>query len=271
MMREVRDIRAGRGRLSLLLLALICLLGWAALLGPFFLAAAPGAESGGHSADAPLVFALLAVGLLALLAAESSAGQLNARATATLATMTAINAVLRLPAGPGDSPTFFFLIILAGYVFGGRFGFLLGGLSLFVSALLTAGIGPWVPFQMLSLGWLGLLAGGLPALRWLLRIDEGGWGEVALLAAFGWISGFLFGATMNLTFWPFLALGSQIGWEPGLGLTETLRRYWAFYLTTSLAWDATRALGNVIFLSLFSRPLLRVLRRFKARFWWENG
>ena len=56
----------------------------------------------------------------------------------------------------------FFLLVLAGRVFGPGFGFVLGCTSLFASALLTAGVGPWLPFQMLGCAWVGLGAGLLP-------------------------------------------------------------------------------------------------------------
>ena len=56
----------------------------------------------------------------------------------------------------------FFLLILAGRVFGPGFGFVLGCTSLFASALLTAGVGPWLPFQMLCAAWVGMGAGLLP-------------------------------------------------------------------------------------------------------------
>ena len=47
-------------------------------------------------------------------------------------------------------------------MFGPGFGFVLGCTSLFASALMTAGVGPWLPFQMLVLGWVGMGAGLLP-------------------------------------------------------------------------------------------------------------
>ncbi len=241
--------------------------GAAALLYPFALANV--AASGNHAQDAPLLMLLIVPLLLGIIVTDLSTQQMNARVLAALGMLVAINAVLRLPAGPGDSPTFFFLVMLAGYVYGGRFGFLLGALSLFVSALLTAGIGPWLPFQMLAMGCMGLATAALPPLRRILRLPEGGWGEVGLLAVYGWLWGFIFGALMNLTFWPFGFTDSAISWQPGLGLAETGRRYWAFYLLTSLGWDAVRALFNLLLIAAFGRPLLVVLRRFQARLRWQ--
>ena len=62
--------------------------------------------------------------------------------------------------------------------------------------------------------------------------------EVVVLAAYGWVWGFVYGAIMNLWFWPFTRDGGQLSWAPGLSLAETLHHYWSFYVATSLAWDA---------------------------------
>jgi energy-coupling factor transport system substrate-specific component len=250
-----------------LVLALICLLGAAAFLYPFFLSSrALASDTGAHAADAPIIFLVLGPALLALLLAELGSGHLNAKTVAVLGVLTAINTVLRLPAGPGDAPTFFFLVILAGYVYGGRFGFLMGALSLLVSALLTGGVGPWMPFQMFVMGWMGL---GTAALRPLgRRLGLGGRAELALLCAYGYVWGLLFGALMNLWSWPLIGVGG-LYWEPGLGLGETLRRYWGFYVATSLAWDALRAIGNVVLIAALGPVVLKELRRFQRRFHFE--
>lgn len=249
------------GRASLLL---VCALGLASFLYPFFLSAPPaGGTDGAHAATAPLIFALLGPALLALLVAELSGGRLSTRSLAVLGVLTAMVAVLRLPAGPGDSPTFPFLIILAGYVYGGAFGFLLGALGLFVSAILTGGVGPWMPFQMFVAGWMGLCTALIaPVGR---RLRPGSWGEIALLAAYGYVWGLLFGALMNLWFWPFSPPGA-LSWSPGMGLGETLRRYATFYAITSFAWDSLRGLGNAALILALGRPVLKELRRFRARF-----
>ncbi len=256
--------------LSQVVLALICAMGIMAFLYPFFLSGQMSGEaSTARAADAPLLFAILGPALLVLLLAELSSGRLSTRSVAVLGVLTAIVAILRIPAGPGDAPTFFFLIIITGYVYGGRFGFLLGALGLFVSALITGGVGPWMPFQMFVSGWMGLCTVLLaPARRWLA---PGGWGEVALLCAYGYLWGLLFGALMNVWFWPFAGDGSAIYWQPGLGLGETLRRYLAFYMLTSFAWDSLRAISNVLLIAALGKPVLKELRRFRDRFQFEIG
>ena len=270
-MRQMAIVREGRAAqsLSAASLALICALGMGAFIYPFFLSVRlPGGDTGAHAATAPLIFAALGPALLVLLLAELSAGRLSTRSMAVLGVLTALVAVLRLPAGPGDTPTFFFLIILSGYVYGGRFGFLLGATGLLVSAILTGGVGPWLPFQMLASGWMGLGAGLLG--RAGRRLRPGAWPEVALICAYGYLWGLLFGALMNLWFWPFSPPG-DLAWSPGMGLGETLRRYLAFYSLTSFAWDSLRAIGNLLLIAALGRPILKELRRFKARFQFEVG
>lgn len=189
----------------------------------------------------------------------------NAKFVALLGILTAMNAALRFAEvaipGPGGFSPIFFLIIVTGYAYGGRFGFLLGALTLLVSALITGGVGPWLPYQMLTAGWVGLSSPLLrPLARWL-RV-EGRWPEIALLALFGLGWGLLYGALMNLSSWTFLTgMGVQV-----TTLRETLRQYGIFYVTTSLLWDLARGLGNVALMLAFGAPTLRALRRFHKRF-----
>ena len=257
-----RDLAA-----SSVVTALVSLLGVVAFSYPFILPALPQTgDAGVRLEDAPIIFGLLVPLLLVLLLAELSNGRLNSKLVAALGMLVAINAILRLPVGVGDSPTFFFLPILLGYVYGARFGFLHGALSLFVSALLTVGIGPWLPFQMLAIGWLGM---GAAALH-LLRLPAGSWREVIALVSYSYLVCMLFGALMNLYFWPFTGAGA-LGWQPGLSLVETTQRYWAFYVISgSLAWDALRAISTAAIILLLGKPLLRLLRRFRSRFFWTD-
>lgn len=256
-----------RRLISALITLFISVIGVIAFTYPFFLAALPQDNSiSVRAQDAPLIFGVLMPLLLLLIVADLSSRQMNAKIVAALGILTAINAVLRLPTGIGDSPTFFFLPILLGYVYGARFGFLHGTLSLFVSALLTIGIGPWLPFQMFAMGWLGM--GGASVRLWRLR--PGGWPEIGALAVYSYVACMLFGALMNMYAWPFQAGESGLSWQPGLPLNAAIQRYWAFYvLSGSLAWDALRAIFTTAFILLLGRPLLRELRRFHARFFWS--
>jgi energy-coupling factor transport system substrate-specific component len=249
-----------------LTLAVISLVGLAAFLYPLFLTAAPGSGtmSNPHSDDAPLIFGLVLALTLLLFVLELARQGMNAKTASALATLMMIAAALRIPTLPAGASAFFFAVILGGYVFGPRFGFLLGAGSLFVSTFAIGGFGPWLPFQMFCAGWVGMTAGWLGVLRG--RLSSHRLLELACLAAFGLAWGFLFGAVMNLWFWPFMAVGEGVSWHPGQSLGEMLRHYWAFYLLTSAGWDAWRALANVILVAAMGRPVLDVLLRFRDRF-----
>jgi energy-coupling factor transport system substrate-specific component len=71
---------------------------------------------------------------------------------------------------------------------------------------------------------------------------------------------------MNLWFGPFLGGASGQSWHQGASLAENIGRYTAYYLATSLVWDITRAIGNVLILSLMGRSVLRIFDRFEQRF-----
>ena len=238
---------------------LVLVVGVAAFLYPFWLPDAT-LPAEAHAGDAPLLAAvvgLLAVGAVAL---EVRRGTMTATSVAVLGMLSALAGLMKLLDLPGGGSGLFFLVVLAGAAFGPRFGMVLGLTSFAVSAILSGGIGPWLPFQMLALGWMGAGAGfvGL-ATRRLPPL-----GEVAVLAAYGWVWGFVFGAIMNLWFWPFLR-GGDLDWQPGMGLGETLERYWSFYVATSLPWDAAGALANAAIILIVGVPLMGTLRRYAHR------
>ena len=212
-----------------------------------------------HSADAPLVFALLLPVSLAVVLTQLSEGGLDAKAVATLGVLTAVGAALRpLGAGAGGIELVFFVLIVGGRAFGPGFGFVLGVVTLLASALLTGGVGPWLPFQMLGAGWVGLGAGLLPPAR-----DRG---EIVLLALYGAFAALLYGLLLNLSFWPFATgPGTELSFVPGAPLADNLGRFLAFSVTTSLGWDVGRALTNVALIVLLGRPILNVLARATRR------
>jgi energy-coupling factor transport system substrate-specific component len=276
MQAEHRAVVAGRPAQfpGVLLVAIASLLGLAGFLYPFLL---PGltqqqgdaAQRQAHAGDAPLLFAGLTACCLAAIVVTLSRRQWQrgeaARSVALLGALVSIDAALRLvPSFLGATPIFL-LIILTGAVFGATFGFQMGALTLLVSAFLTGGIGPWLPYQMLGAGWVGMTAGWLPRLADRRR-------RLVVIALFAALWGFLFGALLNLWFWPYTAPGSEgsaLAWSPDLSTTETIRRYVSFYMTTSFAFDAFRAAGNAFLVLVLGGPLLAVLDRFRSRFGWE--
>jgi energy-coupling factor transport system substrate-specific component len=246
------------------ILALASALGLAAFLYPFFLAGVSNAGMMAHADDAPLLFVLLLLLSLVAVLAAMTGRQMTSKLVALLGILTALNAMLRTIPGPAGFSAMFLLPILAGYCYGPTFGFLLGALSLLVSALIGGGVGPWMPYQMFAAGWVGMLSGWLPELR------RHPWAEPVMLALWGGVLGFIFGAIMNIWFWPYLASASGqlpgTTWQPGMPAASTLRSYLVFYVVTSLWWDLARAAGNAVLLLLFSGAMLRVLRRFRSRF-----
>lgn len=257
--------------LSILIYGLSTALGIVALAYPFFFPAVVEATPMGlaRMGEMPLMLTLLLGLCLVVLLYEAQGQAINTKLIALLGVLVAINAALRfievaIP-GPGGFSPIFFLIILTGYIYGGRFGFLMGSLTMFVSALVTGGVGPWLPSQMFAAGWAGMSASLCRPIIRGLRLEQRR-GEVFVLALFGASWGFLYGFIMNLWSWPFIAGPVEQYWSPGTGFVEILRRYLAYYVVTSLGWDILRVIGNALLILIFGSPTLRALRRFQRRF-----
>lgn len=215
----------------------------------------------------------MALGTVAgLLGFEVAARRLDSRALALMAALAAADAGLRaiLVTGIGGFSPVFFLVLCGGYALGPRFGFLVGAASLLTSALATGGLGPWVPYELFALGWVGMLAGCAGLGR---RKRRPTWVDVAILAAVGIIAGFAYGAIMDIWNWTFFAGSAQTGWTPGLSPLAAAGRFGRYYLVTSLGYDAFRAGGNALMVGLAGLPILLGLRRIARRFRveWEGS
>jgi energy-coupling factor transport system substrate-specific component len=230
-------------------------IGFACFLWPFVLT--PGGV--GTREMAPVMFGLTLVLVLAVVFAEIADGGVDAKAIAMLGVLSAINAGLRpLGAGTAGFETVFFMLVFAGRVFGPGFGFALGCTSLFASAVITGGVGPWMPYQMFGCAWIGLFAGLLPPCR--------GRREIAMLALYGVVAGYFFGFMLNLQFWPFgVDPGSSISYLPGAPFTVQWHRYLVFDATTSLGWDTGRAITDLVCIVLLGPGVLHALRRAARR------
>ncbi len=232
------------------LLAVTSVIGVAAFTWPLLIHARSGANLA-HSADAPWLFVAILPLLLAVVLGEMAEGSLDAKAIALLGILAACGAALRIPSpGVAGFEPVFFLLIPAGRVLGRGFGFVLGAVTIVVSALITGGIGPWLPFQMFGAAWMGFGAGCLPPAR--------GRAELGLLAAYAAVSAVAYGTLLNMWFWPFGAgTTTRYSFVPGAGLLHNLHSFVLFDLTTSMGFDLVRALTNVVLVIVLGRPVLR--------------
>jgi energy-coupling factor transport system substrate-specific component len=199
---------------------------------------------------------------------EAGTRQLDARGVALLAAIAAIDTALRLAVieGIGGFSPIYFLILCAGFVFGPSYGFLAGALSILVSALAGAGIGPWVPYQVFAIGWVGVVAG--LAGRWRGQIP--GWRDLIVLAVVGTLMGWVVGALLDIQDWiPVYRGNPTLGWQPGMDPATALVHFTRFYLLTSLAYDTFRAVGNAVMVLAFGAPVLAALARFRSRLSFE--
>src|ERR1700736_1629 len=241
--------------------------GLALFIGPLLL---------GPAFPQPVVLfsALVAVSTVVVLGVALQTHRLSTRLLAVLAALVAIDATLRLVIVIGllgFSPIFF-LVIAGGFVMGPSFGFASGALTLLLSALLTAGLGPWLPYQMLAAGWVGMGAGYLGRLSRRSTSPA----AIGVLCLYSCAAGFVYGLLLDLWEWPLLvaAGSSPLSWVPGIGLAAQLRRFGGFYLATSLAYDSFRAAGNLVLIAALGPAVIRALDRFRRRFlleWAEPG
>ncbi len=214
----------------------------------------------------PSPFATAAVGLgtaAALVIVEILTRGLDTRSLALLAALAALDSVARaaIVTGIGGFSPIFLLILCGGYIFGTGYGFLLGALSLLVSSLVTGGIGPWLPYQLFASGWVGVLA-GLAGGR---RVGRPGWNDVGILCCVGVISGYGYGAAMDIWNWTFYQTSPALGFHPGMPLGVALLHFGRFYLVTSLVYDSFRAGGNAVMIATLGTPVLVALARIRSR------
>jgi len=246
------DLIPLHGRSALALTA-VSAVGLVAFGWPFF--TEPGsALDTSHSGDAPILFVAILPLLAAIVLAELTSGGMDSKSVAMLGMLCAVGGALRAlgPGTAGLEPSFA-IIILGGRVFGRGFGFVQGAVTLFAGALITGGVGPWLPFQMMAAGWVGFFAGCLPRGR--------GRVEVAMVAGYAFVAGLAFGVVMNIWFWPFAAYGPETSFVAGDPFSANLSRYAVFYVTTSLLWDLGRSVLSLLVIVFAGSALLRALRR----------
>jgi len=236
-----------------LVLAIASLFSIAGFVWPFF-------YSGQDLPRTQLFFWIAILAATALVIFEVSSSGLDAKSVALLGVLAALISALRpLGAGAVGIEPMWFVLILSARVFGASFGFLLGIISMFTSALLTGGLGPWLGYQMFAAAWIGMAAGLLPK-----RVS--GRSEIAMLLAFGALAAGVFGILMDLQFWPW-ALGSntQLSYLPGGTIAENLSRFITFHFASAMAWDIPRAIFTCVLIAFTGPSVLSALRRTYTR------
>jgi len=252
---------------SLLIDLFVLLLGCLSLLTPFIFQQARYPRF--TQSSFPVMVSVIIMLCITIVLFESQSALLDGKMIALLGMLIAINAGLRflesaLP-GPAGFTPIFFLIILSGYLFSSRVGFLMGAMTMLISALITGGVGPWLPGQMITAGWLGQSAALLKPI-----IAKCGWKEkpmeIVILTAFSAVWGILYGLIMNLWFWPFLSNSPEMSWSQTISVWENVKRYLAYYIATSLFWDLSRSVGNILIFSTLTKTVAKILTRFYHRF-----
>ena len=236
-----------------LVLAIASLFSIAGFVWPFF-------YSGQDLPRTQLFFWIAILAATVLVIFEVSSSGLDAKSVALLGVLAALISALRpLGAGAVGIEPMWFVLILSARVFGASFGFLLGIISMFASALLTGGLGPWLGYQMFAAAWIGMAAGLLPK-----RVS--GKSEIAMLLAFGALAAGVFGILMDLQFWPW-ALGSntQLSYLPGGTIPENLSRFITFHFASAMAWDIPRAVFTCVLIAFTGPSVLSALRRTYTR------
>jgi energy-coupling factor transport system substrate-specific component len=236
-----------------LILSVASLFSIAGFVWPFF-------YNGSNLPRTQLFFWIAILAAFALVVVEISSTHLDAKSVALLGVLAALISALRpLGAGAVGIEPMWFVLILSARVFGASFGFLLGIISMFASALLTGGLGPWLGYQMFAAAWIGMAAGFLPK-------KVAGKGEIAMLLVFGAFAAGAFGILMDLQFWPW-ALGgnTQLSYIPGGLISENISRFITFHFASAMAWDIPRAIFTCVLIAFTGKSVLSALRRTYTR------
>lgn len=241
------------GRRTLLVVANA--VGFLAFAWPFVL----GNRLGDASRFVPYAWALVLPAVLLVAAQVLLERQRDIRVVTLMATLIALGAAVRpLGAGVAGLEPLWAVILLSGRALGARAGFLIGSLTMLTSAVITGGVGPWLPYQMMVGAWAGALPSLLPNLR--------GRAEVVLMVGIGAFSGILTGALLNLWFWP-LAVGltPDISFIADAGPVVNLGHWLRYGVLTSFGFDIPRGVLTAILLGLSTPTLLPILRRATRR------
>lgn len=136
----------------------------------------------------------------------------------------------------------FFIVIMAGVVFGKESGFLVGALSIIVFGLISgAGIGTWTPYQMIGFGLLGYTSG-----LFANKMES-----LQFRAVFGLLWGFIYGWITNISWFYFVPIS----------VPSIISTY-----TASIFYDASRGICTLILLVIAYTGFKEIFQRNKEKY-----
>jgi len=191
-----------------------------------------------------LLASVIIVMALVLLYWGFEQGRVSSREVAVIAMLGTIAAVGRVPfaALPNIQPATF-MVIISGFVFGPRAGFMVGSTAALVSNFFL-GQGPWTPWQMFAWGLAGTSAGVMGII--FPRAGK------KVMTVFSFLWGYLFGWIMNL--WTWTGFIHPLTWQ---SLVATYAA--SFWL------DTFHAAGNATFYLLFGSSFVKILQRYRRK------
>lgn len=134
-----------------------------------------------------------------------------------------------------------FIVIMVGIVFGKKEGFIVGSLSALVTAMIL-GIGPWVVFQMIGWGLMGLTAGLIAE-----KLDN-----IVFRVAFGLAWGLLYVWIADL---------SGIFYLGSINLGSVLGLF-----ISSFPFDMLHGVSNAVLLAVFYNWFKKIFLRSKTKY-----
>ncbi|MCL2604984.1 MAG: ECF transporter S component [Defluviitaleaceae bacterium] len=136
------------------------------------------------------------------------------------------------------------VVIISGVALGKERGFLVGAMTVFVSNMFF-GQGPWTPWQMFAMGFIGLLAGAVFYQRKR---------NTVILVIFGALTTLIiFGGIMNPA--------GVLMFQP-----QPTREMFLLSYIVGFPFDLIHAFATAVFLFLISRPMLDKLDRIKTKY-----
>lgn len=135
--------------------------------------------------------------------------------------------------------------IIAGCTLGSQAGFIVGAMIAFVSNFFF-GQGPWTPWQMFAMGFVGMLAGVIFSNSAMLR-------KKAPIIIFGFISGYIYGLIVDL--WTIFSLTSEPSFKVAIGV-----------YAVALTMNTILALSTSVFLFILVSPMIGKIERIQSKY-----